>query len=377
MNILRKLAIGLLAMILFLASLGMAWTDVAKRTFRDREVVKAWLEEANFYNTITPAVLESINIPEGDNGSQVPFEDPKLLAQVNKVLDADFIRTNTGNVLDGMYDWLEGKTSQPDFAIELGDIRKELAGALGDYATERAAKLPVCKAGSGGGEPLTLTCLPRGISAASIGRQAERELLKNKEFLSESTLSAEDITNNDGQNPLNNLENSSGDQARALYKLGGYGTILLGLVVLLSGLGIVFLSSSRAMGMRRAGITLLGSAVLLGLSYFFLDFAPKRLKTYIETSAEGAGSTAQSLMSRMVDVISADVRGIIGAYAIVFALLGIGLLVGSIVLKKHMAKDIKQTDVDPTPPVDDSAKKETEQADKSEKQSKPDKKPKV
>ncbi|MDQ3123185.1 MAG: hypothetical protein M3Q14_00660 [bacterium] len=371
MDILRKLAVGFLAMVLFGSSLGMAWADVAARTFRNREVVKEWLEESDFYDSITPAVLENVDIPKGENGDHLPIDDPKLQKKLNSVLDEKYLRDNTGTVLDGMYDWLEGNTDQPDFSINLGDTRRKLAAAIGDYAGERAADLPACKSIPKDTNPLTLTCLPKGTSPKTVAASAEAELLKNKDFLSESTLTAEDLVGEGQENPADSVNSSSGNSARSLYKLGGYGNLVLGAIALLSALGIIFLSSSRTIGMRRAGITLISSAVLLGITFGLMHVAPNRLNAYL--GGQSDGTATQNLFARMFDVVVGDVRSILGWYSLIFALIGAGLIISGYMIKKRGAKNLVQQDLDPVPPIDDSPK--TTASDKLDVTSNPDDKP--
>ncbi|MDQ3064767.1 MAG: hypothetical protein M3Q36_00675 [bacterium] len=352
MNILRKLAIGFLAMALFSSSLAMAWTNVASRTFRDREVVKGWLEESDFYGTITPAILENINVPTGDNGDHLPIEDKELQDKLSGVLDDKFVRDSTGTVMDGVYNWLEGDTDQPDFAIKLGDTRRKLAAAIGDYAGDRAKDLPRCKSVPKDTNPLSLTCLPAGASPATIAASAEAQLLSNKDFLSDSTFTAEDLAG-EGQDPAIAFHDNGGDKTRTLYKLGSYGTIIFGVLSLLAALGIILLSHSRTQGMRRAGITLISSSVILGISYLFMKLAPSRFSSLLSSAEDG--TPTQNLFARMFDVIAADIRGIVGWYAVIFALLGLGLIVGAYLLKKRGARTLNKPDImNPIPPQHDS-----------------------
>lgn len=352
MDILRKLAIGLLALILFSASQGMAWADVAGRTLRDRDTVKEWLESSSFYDNLVPAILENAKVETDGQDSELPLGDPALQAKINGVLNADFLRSSSSEIVDGVYNWLEGKSVKPDFNIDLTQTRRDLAAAVGSYAVERAATLPACTTVPADFDPLTAECRPPGVTDQMITAQVENSLLNNEEFLPEQQLTADNLGDNSQA-----FENNQGGQAvKRVYSLGRFAVPILGLITGLALLGTVLLHKHRPTGLKRAGGILLTSAVILGIGFGLLFLVPDRLNSYATARVNTENEAARTLISRLTDTVAGDIRGVIGIYALVFGLLGLALLVAGFSWNKQTASEKAPISNEPVPPVDDSPK---------------------
>lgn len=334
MNTLRKLAVGLSAFILLLTLPALAWSHIAAATVMNRDTVKGWFESSGFYDRITETVLESAsqNLEE-QSGDSLPVDDPQVQAIAKQAFNSDFLRRSVENVLDGTYAWLEGRADRPEFAVDLSEARQQLADGLGSYAANRGASLPDCSpeqlAALQGSDfdVLTAPCLPPGVDPSIAASEVRQQLLSSEDFLSDTTISSSDlkVTENGREVPLDqaaNLQRAQDAFARARNL-----PYIFAVIVILATAGIIFLSTDRRAGLRRASITYVTAGVLLGITYVGLS-ALARWASNRTTEAVNDTSAGEALATDFLHTVSSDITGLLGWYTLGCILLGvIGLVV--------------------------------------------------
>lgn len=362
MNILRKMAVSLCALILLLSLLGLAWSHVAAATILKRDTIKSWLEEADFYNTITDVVLQTANKDveqQGEGG--IPIDDPEVKKIVAEAFPPTYLQGTIEKALDGTYSWLEGDTAKPEFVIDLNDAKTRLAEGLSNYAFNRATDLPACsqeqmQAMAESGEDvelLNVECLPAGTDVNAAAATLRNELLNNEEFLEKTTYTGDDLQVTDNGQEVT-LDNSpSFKRAQTAYKIASYAPYIYGVLILLTSVGIFFLKPTKRQGLRLVSIIFVVSGVLLGISYAGFNVANSMLNSRA-TELAGESEAAKKLASGVVAAVYQDVSNLLLWYAIGFVALGIiGLLVT--IFFGTRGKNLKQS-TDPEPPIDDSPK---------------------
>ena len=191
MNVLRKIFVGGLAFFLPLTLAGLAWSHVAVTTLGNRNTVGGWLEDSGAYNKLTDVALDSAKHDE--NPDDIPLDNPEIRKIANQVFNADFLRSNSETFLNGIYDWLEGKSETLNFQINIADAKNRLAEGVGGYVANRATELPRCTAIPTEFDVYSADCLPPGVSAEQVGEQARSQVLNSKDFMPNSSFSAADI----------------------------------------------------------------------------------------------------------------------------------------------------------------------------------------
>jgi len=131
--------------------------------FGRADFLESTLKNAHAYDSFVPAVTESLaSVSKGDQG--IPFTDPGVRQIISNGLPPDVLEDSTDKVVNGVYDWLEGKTPQPTFRIDLTKNRQFIAENISLYAFNRLTKQPVCFESPAQINPFTATCLPTNFS---------------------------------------------------------------------------------------------------------------------------------------------------------------------------------------------------------------------
>lgn len=375
MNIMRRFGLSVFAALLFFSLLGLAWAHVAAATIRNRETVKSWLDESNFYDQIVDGVLDSAKQQTAEEGTSLPVDDPQVQAIAKEAFSPEYLKENAEKVLDGTYRWLSGDTQRPVFEIDLAAAKQRLADGLGKYATDRAAGLPVCTAAQARGladgfDALNAPCRPPGVSAATAGASLRDEILNNQDFLGDTTFSGDDLFKNDsGQNADSQLQ-----RFQTAYSLWGLAPYLLAGLAVLSALAVFFLSPTKRQGLRRVGVILATAGGWLALMGFGLQLIVNMLARSVANSSSGGlmdSAAMKTLVADLAKVAYADAKVILLGYGIGFAVLGIGAVLFAKFFRRPKGKNLKQP-ADPEPPIDDSPKADpAAQKSSSEKHSDP------
>ncbi len=275
MNFLRKVLLVLLTP-LFLVLLFTTAMDVGVvDTVSDPSNVKKILADSGVYGTAVNSLLDQAKKTTHD-GSGVDLQNALVRSAANATFTPQYVQQNTEKVVDSVYDWLDGKTSEPQFKIDLRPLKSQFAADVAQAVKSRSASLPACKSAASASkalaDPVTAPCLPAGVSAAKAGRQAAATILNGKGFLDNTTIDANSVKSNNFSiepSPANRASVFD-DQLKSLpqqYQKAKRSPLILGVTTILVGLAIFFLRASRRKALRHLGPTLL----LVGL--FMLAFA--------------------------------------------------------------------------------------------------------
>jgi hypothetical protein len=369
MNILRRLVVGLLAIVFFFASVGLAWSHIISRG-TTAVGIKDWLNESNFYSNVTESILEGIGNAKTEEAGKIPVSDPAFKAKVNEVFDAQFLKTNTEMAVDSIFAWLNGDTQQPDFRIDLTEKRTQLASALGDFAVTKAQSLPACTEVPAEFDALSADCLPPGVALEQIKAQVENKLLNESTFITDTVITADTFSSKDQQKDIF----SEVEPVREGYRMLKSMALVLGVITFLSALGIVMFSSTRRRGFLRLGIVSMFTTITLGLGYLALSQGPRLLNDKVVSSSGQVNQATKNLLTDMFENFAATNQKLLGLYAAGFLLLAIACFVAYASLNRKNNLEQKDDNKDPKPPIDDSPK--TESTDKSaESEQKPEPKP--
>lgn len=350
MNYLRRTGLALFSGILGLSLVGLAWAGVLGSTIRNPDTVKEWLEESGFYSKIASAVIDSAEEDTAQEGQgTVDVSDPKIQEVIDRAFDQDMVRNAAEKILDGVYAWLEGRSDSPEFSVDISEARTTLAEGLGNYATERAAGLPVCttiQPVASGLDVLNASCIPPGVAPAQVGNEVKSHLLSSNEFLPDDSLDSSEVLNQEGKEVLPSELRDAYQRTRRL-------PFVLAVASLLSAFAVVFLSSTRPKGLWRAGLVFIGSSIVIGVSAMIAGQGTTRLSNI----AEGGGAGAE-LVVDIAKAAGQDIATLLWRYAIGFVVVGGVMIFASKMINKPATKNLSEDKPasDPEPPVDESPK---------------------
>lgn len=254
MNFLKKSALGvcvsLLTALLFIFGL----TSGLYKTFGSSDSMKSALKDSGIYQSVVGDVIEKAQkegAGEEERGQEegLPLDHPEIQKIIKNAATPELLQAQAENALDSVYAWLRGDTEKLKFTVELGEIKDRLANGMSQYVEQRMASLPACKSGASRDvNPFEAECLPRGVSPKKVAAEAKEQVLKGDIF-KEDTLTAENLKSANGQpieQQLQAIPTAFQGVKWAVYSAG--------LLALLMGAAVVFLSHTWRSGLKKVAI---------------------------------------------------------------------------------------------------------------------------
>jgi len=144
MHFVRKAGLVLLSVLLPVLLYATASTAAVDTAFGNPEKIKDSFRDSNIYSKLVDVLVNQLNSSEDKQGQDMQIDKAALKSIAENALPPEFLQSSFENVIDGTFHWIEGKTDQPDFRIDLTDAKNRLADGLINYATQRTATLPAC-----------------------------------------------------------------------------------------------------------------------------------------------------------------------------------------------------------------------------------------
>jgi len=289
--------------------------------------IKTVLQNSGIYerlpNTILDNYIKKQSVIDRDSA---PLQQPEIRDSVNAAFSPQILQTNGEELVDGVYDWLNGKTSQPNFTLDFTASKQILASGVGAYAEKRANGLPVCtlaqlrQLDAAKIQAFSADCLPPGVSASQARAQVENEIAADREFLPDPVLTSTSLKDENGK-PV--FSTATQEVPNRFQQLKSVFWVLLGACALLAA-GVIFLSTERFKGLGRLGKVLVSAAVfiaILPLSFGYL------LPKIIEATAGKADNTTSALVLPVFQEFASATAPIYYIFALILSFIGVTLLV--------------------------------------------------
>lgn len=279
----RLLFAYLFCLILFISLINVAFSTSEHAALTNQPKIENWISQSGFYanlqKTITDQARNAISndLTGGSTISSSVINDAAQSAFPQSALQQavhEFISSN--------YSWLEGKSGIPDFKIDLSTSKVAFADEIAQTAIVNHLKnLPTCTATSQSAQllaanPLLLSCKPANINPETEAAQVGIQIANSNGYISSPVITASTISakgSNGGE-----LYYVKFSKAPKIYQTVNKLPLILSVVSLLSMIIIFFVSRTRRIGMKRIGIVLLLSGLLLVADKFVSDALFNRYK---------------------------------------------------------------------------------------------------
>lgn len=322
MEFVRKFALVLISPLLVILLFNLAATTSVTQVATKPAKVKSIISGAGIYDSVVPALLDEAGKVQRA-GEEVSLQNSAARQAAEQTFDPQFIKQQTESFIDSMYAWLEGETPLPDFQLDLSAKKADFAANLAKAAQDKLAALPICPAGTPPSfdvDPFTATCRPVGLDPAAEAAAIEQNILSGSGFLDHPVITANTIKQEgEGRSVF-------ADQLKGLpeiYQKVELAPYVLGVLALLLAMAIVLLSSTKAKGLRRAGIIFL----MVGVIVLAISFATNRVvdEGLKQVALQNAvlDDKAKVLIKKVVQDASLTYRIFGGVYA-VLGVLAIG-----------------------------------------------------
>ncbi len=328
MSLLRKIAVFIATSLLtFLLFSTVTATTLA--TIVNPSNIKNWLNRSGIYYGAVDAILDSAaGAKQKETGDDLEiFSSPEIQKAVKVSFPPGFLQGLAENFIDGNFAWLEGKSEEPTFNIDLTKAKKNLAKNIVGAAFTRYKSLPVCKTmPSADTDPLSATCRVPGYDISKDAKKAEKELASSKNIFGDPPVLTADSLSLEGGDGKKQPYYERLSFLPSLYGFLKFAPFLFGILSAGAILVLVFMSSERRQGIRRATVALLVSAGLLLASAWIIKATISSSKLKLAD----AGSSTAAFMQKTVLSIGSDIGSqlikIDLYFGVAFALVGGGLL---------------------------------------------------
>lgn len=286
MNILRKALLvftgGLFALALWLLAVDIGLV----KTFSQPDNVKKMVADSGLYGEVVPGLLEQIakENPQSADTGEVPLTNPIVKEAAQEAFSPQFLQTNVESIIDSLYNWLEGKTAEPEFNVNLEPAKLSFANLVAQKLEARLKSLPACPAGTQtqNFDYYNATCLPRGTTAAAAAQQVKGQVNGSQDFLADTAVTPADIKQSNSNQSIFEGQLKDLPQAWEHFKRS---PIYLAVLAVLLSLVIILLSQSRRRGIKRVGITLLAVGIIILIFSLLLGTAGKNKQINLDNKA--------------------------------------------------------------------------------------------
>jgi hypothetical protein len=319
-----------LAILIILATLQM--------TILNRANVLGWLDNSGIYKNIVDSIVQ---LQPSTGTEQQLLGENTVRQAINKTLDPAFLEQSTEKILNGTYDWLEGKNDKIVFTVPLSEKRTELKSNLAELVKPSLEGLPVCSSTFSGVSTQQVKCIPPNSNPQKYADDLSNRAIESSDFLSAP------LTEKDIQQPML--------PAPGLIRfiMNNTPALLASLVAIaiLSATGYVLLSGNKLLALQNVGRrTFFGTLIMVLVGAALWYFASK-----FTLSAFGDKLIIDTIIDPLARLIASDVgRWLFIFSGIVFSLGGLIWLGTFLLIKKSLkqaAQIPKSGDPKNLPPV--------------------------
>lgn len=252
---------------IFLAAATFAFFHVI-----NAESIKNTLNKEGVYVEVVPAVLSTAaQNSQTLTEQQIPLDEPWVRQAADKAFPANDLEQKAGRAIDGTFNWLEGETVEPEFALDFTANKQALSQEVASHVETRTASLPRCDLSQvpSSVDAFRATCLPYGVTPRQVAAQTAELINNDQGFLANPIISPQDLatdTTGLATTESNPFEELGGLQS--FYENRSLWLWLLPLTVLLLSAGVVWLANDRLQGIGRLARAYLTASV--GLLVFGL-----------------------------------------------------------------------------------------------------------
>jgi hypothetical protein len=328
------------------------------QTVTHRENIKNILEQSgiyeNLFDTILPIITQSSD-QESEQMAELFEEGSEFRAAIDQELTPLKLKTKVDIVIDAMYDWLEGKTSSPEFEVYLVESDQAVKNIFSSMLIAKFEDLPTCSSNaqleSTAQNPMEAECKPTDYDSSQITTLINEEMSEDEidQIREQFKLSSEDIV--------------FSSQDAELYQnifiiLSWLHTVLLVVLAVLTILILLLLPGWKGSFITLSILYLIPSVIWL-LTSFFNPFKNALKLAELSTGTE---AQMQSLFINLFSPLFLSLTSKMRLYSLIFVGIGVLFMVIGIIIKKKN-KGVEK--------VDKNDEKETEKETKPKKEKNP------
>jgi hypothetical protein len=245
MNILRRLGLSFTILIFSLSISLLALFISLYSIVSTPQPIKQALETSGIYS-----VAVDDTIAQQETATSLSSADPLVQQALKQALPPSFLQGASSQAIDSVYTWIQGKTASPDFTIDLTQVKNNFADNLAASVKQKLDALPQCTGyiapAASVNDALSLSCMPRGVSSATIAADARQEAVDSGLFAGGNSINASSFKDGQGKPITDSLKIAP--QVYHYYYIALY---LLPLLIVLCIVAIIYWSATKRAGIKR------------------------------------------------------------------------------------------------------------------------------
>lgn len=312
-------------------------TTALSQTIGKPDQTKTLLHKSGLYQALIPSQIADAQ-QNNPSLAKLPLDNPDIQKVLASGLGTTQLEQQGDKAVDGIYDWLDGKSAQPSIHIAVQADQQALATAAGNYAVQYAAKLPTCAPGESSytgfaSDPLSAACIPLGITSDMVRSFTTSAVLSNPAFGASTVINQDDIKLPGNKSIVQAFGSAPKwyRWARLLPLISGAAAVLFAVLVLIMLRWID--------GIRSIGRHLFSVGLTLGICAAALAWAMRKGFDYVVPSSNNANINAA--LSNLTNSFDDAYRNNIIHLVIPMGIAGLVLIIVAFVLKKIFRRSTK------------------------------------
>ncbi len=228
----------------------------------NKNTIKGILINVNAHERFTQSVVDSTKNANFDNPNTIPLDRPEIISAIQKSLDKKSLQKITDNFIDSGYDWLDGKTPDIEFSVDVTKNKQVLADSIADYAITRIARLSPCTAPPKQTNVFTVECNPTGVDLGVLRIEIVKMIMDDKSLFPTNKITLDQLPKTSEGQTITQAYSKTPKYFH-LFKIAPF--ILIGLVMICATI-IVFSARTRRSAIKTIGRSLIGTAVILAIT---------------------------------------------------------------------------------------------------------------
>lgn len=330
MNWVRKGFAAFLAFVLLISLLGVASAYNVRSKLSQPQKVETWLANSGVYDHLVKAAMTQAQADSAKNGTgiSVSYKDPQVQAAAKSALNTQLVQSSANKFIEGNYAWLSGKSSKPDFSIDLTQAKHSFADKVGQYVAERLSGLPVCTPEQLAQlqipiDPASVNCRPGSLDPKTEGSRVADEVMNSGEFLTKPVVTADTLSGDENSSDKPYYEKLS--VLPTAYRLGQNLVWIFGLLAVICSLGVIFIYPGRRKGLRAAGVSFVLAGSLLIATKLISDTLTGKLQdAALNSSIKGE---LDAPFTKFLHTAESQLNQANMLFGVVFAVIGLGIFI--------------------------------------------------
>lgn len=310
--------------------------------------VKGWVNKSGLYSTLPNTIINQATTQQVED-SELSLSDPIVQSAAKQVLSPKFLQNSTENIIDSFFVWMRGNSPKPTFAIDVAPIKQSFADNIVQSAISRYQSLPACPKGKlpRSTDPLKIDCRPPyGVDIYQATQSLRNDIIGNKDFLAESTITIDSLQSDNSQK--NSIFGEQSPVPR-VYKWLQIAPYAIGLLMLITAMGAILLNNSKRRTANKVGSIFIIISALTMIGIWLTWFGIAKIRDQLLSQPAGSGASLYSNV--ILDTLNALRKDMLITAGIVSSILAIIGIVTLVIVKLKTGKKKLPKSASPDPKI--------------------------